>query len=37
LRARATDSRGRIQALEHNPDAGNYMINYCLPIEVEVA
>jgi DMSO/TMAO reductase YedYZ molybdopterin-dependent catalytic subunit len=36
LLARATDSRGRVQPLERNADAGNYMIDHCLPIEVEV-
>ena len=36
LMARATDSRGRIQPLERNVDANNYMISHCLPIEVEV-
>ncbi len=36
LMARATDSRGRIQALERNGDGGTYMIDHCLPIEVEV-
>jgi DMSO/TMAO reductase YedYZ molybdopterin-dependent catalytic subunit len=36
LLARATDSRGRVQPLERNADGGTYMINHCLPIEVEV-
>ena len=36
LLARATDSRGRIQPLERNADAGTYAINHALPIEVEV-
>jgi DMSO/TMAO reductase YedYZ molybdopterin-dependent catalytic subunit len=36
LLARATDSRGRVQPLERNPDGGTYMIDHCLPIEVEV-
>ena len=36
LLARATDSRGRIQPNEHDPDRGSYMINHCLPIEVEI-
>jgi DMSO/TMAO reductase YedYZ molybdopterin-dependent catalytic subunit len=36
LIARATDSRGRTQPVEHDPDRGTYMINYLLPIEVEV-
>ncbi|MBA3831999.1 MAG: sulfite oxidase [Chthoniobacterales bacterium] len=36
LLARATDSRGRIQPNERDPDRGTYMINHCLPIEVEI-
>jgi DMSO/TMAO reductase YedYZ molybdopterin-dependent catalytic subunit len=36
LIARATDSRGRTQPAEHDPDRGTYMINHLLPIEVEV-
>src|SRR5437764_649138 len=36
LTARATDSRGRIQPMEPDADANNYMICHCLPIEVEV-
>ena len=36
LMARATDSRGRVQPMERDADAGNYMITHCLPIEVEV-
>jgi DMSO/TMAO reductase YedYZ molybdopterin-dependent catalytic subunit len=36
LRARATDSRGRVQPLERDPDRGTYMINHVLPIEIEV-
>jgi hypothetical protein len=36
LLARATDSRGGVQPLERNADYGTYMINHCLPIEVEV-
>jgi len=36
LRARATDSRGRIQPLERDTERGTYMINHVLPIEVEV-
>jgi hypothetical protein len=34
--ARATDSRGRTQPMERDPDRGTYEINHCLPIEVEV-
>jgi DMSO/TMAO reductase YedYZ molybdopterin-dependent catalytic subunit len=36
LLARATDSRGRTQPNKREPDYGTYMINHCLPIEVEV-
>ncbi len=36
LTARATDSRGRTQPAEHDPDRGTYMINHLLPTEVEV-
>ena len=36
LLARATDSRGRTQPSEHDPDRGTYMINHLLPITVEV-
>ncbi len=36
LIARATDSRGRTQPIEHDPDHGTYVINHLLPIEVEV-
>jgi DMSO/TMAO reductase YedYZ molybdopterin-dependent catalytic subunit len=36
LLARATDSRGRVQPLERDPDRGTYMINHVVPIEVEV-
>ena len=36
LIARATDSRGRMQSAEHDPDRGTYMINHLLPITVEV-
>jgi len=36
LVARAIDSRGRTQPVEHNPDRGTYMINHLLPISVEV-
>lgn len=36
LMARATDSRGNVQGMERNADAGTYMITHCLPIEVEV-
>ncbi len=36
LLARATDSRGRTQPDKREPGYGTYMINYCLPIEVEV-
>jgi DMSO/TMAO reductase YedYZ molybdopterin-dependent catalytic subunit len=36
LIARATDSNGRSQPIERDPDRGTYMINHLLPIEVEV-
>ncbi len=36
LLARATDSRGRTQPTERDPDRGTYMINHLLPITVEV-
>jgi DMSO/TMAO reductase YedYZ molybdopterin-dependent catalytic subunit len=36
LRARATDSRGRVQPSERDAERGTYMINHVLPIEVEV-
>jgi DMSO/TMAO reductase YedYZ molybdopterin-dependent catalytic subunit len=36
LIARATDSKGRTQPMERDPDRGTYMINHLLPIAVEV-
>ncbi len=36
LIARATDSQGRTQPTERDPDRGTYMINHLLPITVEV-
>ena len=36
LVARATDSRGQTQPVEHDGNRGTYMINHLLPIEVEV-
>ena len=36
LLARATDSHGRTQPVERDPDRGTYMINHLLPITVEV-
>jgi DMSO/TMAO reductase YedYZ molybdopterin-dependent catalytic subunit len=36
LIVRATDSRGRTQPVERDPDRGTYMINHLLPISVEV-
>jgi len=36
LIARATDSHGRTQPVQRDPDRGTYMINHLLPIEVEV-
>jgi DMSO/TMAO reductase YedYZ molybdopterin-dependent catalytic subunit len=36
LIARATDSHGRTQPMQHDPDRGAYMINRLLPITVDV-
>jgi DMSO/TMAO reductase YedYZ molybdopterin-dependent catalytic subunit len=36
LIARATDSKGRTQPNERDPDRGTYMINHLLPITIEV-
>jgi DMSO/TMAO reductase YedYZ molybdopterin-dependent catalytic subunit len=36
LVARATDSLGRTQPVERDPDRGTYMINHLLPIMVEI-
>jgi DMSO/TMAO reductase YedYZ molybdopterin-dependent catalytic subunit len=36
LIARATDSRGRTQPIERNPDRGTYMINHLLAIDVTI-
>lgn len=36
LVARATDSRGRTQPTDRDPDRGTYMISHLLPIEVDV-
>jgi DMSO/TMAO reductase YedYZ molybdopterin-dependent catalytic subunit len=36
LIARATDSQGRTQPAQRDPDRGTYMINHLLPIEVDV-
>ena len=36
LIARATDSNGRTQPSERDPDRGTYMINHLLPITVEI-
>ena len=36
LVVRATDSLGRTQPVQHDPDRGSYMINHLLPIKVEV-
>jgi DMSO/TMAO reductase YedYZ molybdopterin-dependent catalytic subunit len=36
LLARATDSRGRTQPLERDPDRDNYMITHALPVEITV-
>lgn len=34
--ARATDKRGRVQAMKHDPDRRNYKISHVLPMTVEV-
>jgi hypothetical protein len=34
--ARATDSRGHAQPEHRDANRGTYMVNHCLPIEVEV-
>ena len=36
LVVRATDSRGQSQPMERDPNRGTYMINHCLPVEVEI-
>ena len=36
LRSRATDSLGRSQSMKHDANRGSYMVNFCLPIEIEV-
>jgi DMSO/TMAO reductase YedYZ molybdopterin-dependent catalytic subunit len=36
LIARASDSKGRIQTADRDPDRGTYMINHLLPITVDV-
>jgi DMSO/TMAO reductase YedYZ molybdopterin-dependent catalytic subunit len=36
LMARATDKRGRVQPMEHDPDRRNYAINFVLAVEVQV-
>ncbi|MEY2540132.1 MAG: hypothetical protein QOG67_3872 [Verrucomicrobiota bacterium] len=36
LVARATDSNGRTQPIERDPDRGTYMINHLLPVNVNV-
>ncbi|MDB6022372.1 MAG: yedY [Pedosphaera sp.] len=36
LIARATDSHGRTQPVERDPDRGAYMVNHLVPINVEV-
>jgi DMSO/TMAO reductase YedYZ molybdopterin-dependent catalytic subunit len=36
LMARATDKRGHVQPMERDPDRRNYMINFVLPVEVQV-
>jgi DMSO/TMAO reductase YedYZ molybdopterin-dependent catalytic subunit len=36
LRARATDQNGDVQPMHSNPQYGDYMINWCLPMEIEL-
>jgi Mo-co oxidoreductase dimerisation domain len=36
LMARATDSRGHTQPDHRDTNRGTYMVNHCLPIEVEI-
>ena len=36
LMSRATDSKGNMQAAQHNQDFGSYVINHTLPIDIEV-
>jgi DMSO/TMAO reductase YedYZ molybdopterin-dependent catalytic subunit len=36
LMARATDSRGRTQPAQRDPDRRTYMVNHLVPVEVEV-
>jgi DMSO/TMAO reductase YedYZ molybdopterin-dependent catalytic subunit len=36
LMARATDQRGRVQAMKRDPDRRNYMISHVQPVEVTV-
>jgi DMSO/TMAO reductase YedYZ molybdopterin-dependent catalytic subunit len=36
IMARATDSKGRVQPLERDPDRRNYMISHVLPVDVTI-
>ncbi len=36
LRARASDSSGAVQPENHDKNRGGYMINHCLPVEVQI-
>ena len=36
LLSRATDGRGNVQPMQRQPDLENYVINYALPIDVDV-
>jgi len=36
IMARATDDKGNTQAIKHDPDRGDYMINHCLPMVVKI-
>jgi len=37
IMARATDSRGRVQPLERDPNRRNYMISHVLPVDVTIS
>jgi len=37
LMSRATDARGNVQPMKHDPDRANYMVNFVLPIDVVIA
>jgi DMSO/TMAO reductase YedYZ molybdopterin-dependent catalytic subunit len=37
IMARATDSRGRVQPLERDPNRRNYMVSHVLPVDVTIS